>query len=86
MVKLNVKLRLTFFVCFSSILLLLGGKKMNKKLMKIHEYLIGKGADEETVLQWDSALFIYLWRLWNMPIEIKKEKMGKTTLNTHQEF
>ena len=28
---------------------------MNKKLMKIHEYLIDKGADEETLLEWDSS-------------------------------
>ena len=28
---------------------------MNKKLIKIHEYLIDKGADEETLLQWDSS-------------------------------
>lgn len=28
---------------------------MNKKLIKIHEYLIDKGADEETLLEWDSS-------------------------------
>ena len=28
---------------------------MNKKLIKIHEYLIDKGVDEETLLQWDSS-------------------------------
>ena len=28
---------------------------MNKKLIKIHEYLIDKGVDEETLLEWDSS-------------------------------
>lgn len=28
---------------------------MNKKLIQIHEYLINKGADEETLLEWDSS-------------------------------
>ena len=32
---------------------------MNKKLIKIHEYLIDKGADEETLLEWDS-ISVYL--------------------------